>query len=136
MKFIYHKQDNVIMEAATMERPHPNDYNDHKGHYLDDMQDYKNYTASLKSIPCHPSCKTLWEDGKEVEELKDYDYQPDCNKGRGAPFIAFPKTKQESEDELWKEVMGIVFNNYYSNNYPSSSVNELKQQFTIKRNTP
>lgn len=143
MKFIYHKQENVIREAAIIKEPKMDASKlpvDTAKHYsaMDKYEKYQNHIIALKTIPCHPSCKTLWEDGTEREEGRDYtletDYISDGNIASNSNDITIvhPIT-QESEDELWHEVSDIVMKNYNEKNYIYRMLVDLKSKFTINK---
>lgn len=128
---IYDKKTNTIREKATMEAPEfKGDYFLHYG----PQKQYEQHISSLKSYPCHHSCKELWEDGEDYKEGEDYelhdipfDYceQDGTKFGEGVTTYAVP-IQEESEDELklWMEAYAML---------DHFGEEETMKHFTIKR---
>lgn len=76
----YNKAENKIVEVASIGQP-ASMYFDNAG-TIDNPEKnikYLLHIAALKSYPCHPSCIDIWEDGKEVEQDKDFQFEQWCN---------------------------------------------------------
>jgi len=85
------------------------------------------YYAKARVIPCS---ENNWEDGRELEEGKDYEINYSSeNKGNG--LLAVPIV-HETEDELWKEVGQIIIEHFFAGmSLPLSY--KLKSKFTIQK---
>lgn len=135
---IYDKKTNTIREK---EWPHPDTIEtiQHlKGSYYYDkrLEEYELHLSSLKSYPCHPSCKELWEGNREVIEGKDYELIPlEVIAGNFNKIFACPITpiQEESEDEVWQDVIKVVETNQFLSTKYKEVTDTLKQSFTIKR---
>lgn len=105
----YNKTENTITELPGMEKPEPPKRIDM---YYDAMQKYNAHIASLRTIPCDPSCRELWTDKGEYEEGRHFEaryvcnktgafYSPDCVEPTcdNCTLIAFPLSPAVQEDE-------------------------------------
>jgi hypothetical protein len=83
MTALYNAQENCIVELPGMEKPDFDDRprGDASVHDRDEWmqvvhqrnRDYSAHIASLRKLPCDPSCRTVWKEGQEVVEGKDYE---------------------------------------------------------------
>lgn len=129
----YYKEENVIKEVASMEEPSgilnyrsDEEFNNHKF-------SYKKHIASLKSFPCHESCKELWNDEKEVSEGDDFIFQHKPN--GDVKVLPIPET--EDEDGLWEEVNRNIFvNTDITIEAIYKITDELKKHYSVKRIKP
>jgi hypothetical protein len=108
--FQYDKENNLLKELPTMERPNANDYINGSpcGSDYDEidneMEIYEKHLASLRTITCHESCKTLWEHEQKIGE-KEFTI------GRGEPLQivmtdlqGWLKMPTEEQDEYFEKV--------------------------------
>lgn len=114
MKAIFNKDTNSITEQAEMEKPKKplGPVHISTAYSYDRLRDkYDEHIASLRTIPCSPSCADLWKDGQVVEEGRDYEVIAGTNLVNGKRFeIAEPvaPTEQPQED-IWQEFMDDVY---------------------------
>ena len=112
--------------------------------YFDkEMAMWQEEINSLRTIPCS---ENNWKDGQEYEQDVDYKLEEketkeieDFSGSMNVPcyktkLFAVPIVAQETEDELWKEVLDM-FSEDTSNPFGSFEPLEklLKSKFTIKR---
>lgn len=109
----YIADTNELQELSSMEKPDQYSFS-HKFAYEDAMAAYNNHLASLRSIPCDPSCREVFKGNQEYEEGRDYeikevtvpaDHWQDVPTKRLRAFPITVKTEDEFEwtDELVKE---------------------------------
>lgn len=157
----YLAEENCLQEEPTMEKP----VEPHRYHYdlislgglLYDsnvknyrlrLDEYNAHLATLRKIPCDPSCKGLWADGQKVVEGKDYKLkfqflfskEPEKWITCDQPFyrnmdvperpIAFPLVPA-GEDELWLQAIHYLRNNPALSD--NTKVADLKTMFTINK---
>lgn len=106
MKAKYNATGNYLEEQLPPELdPAIHDANAHPELY----EKYKAVLASLRTIPCHPSCVGKWSDGQELTEGKDYelhsfcDFKNEgCRKAKECPNCRFGAVPLpvKSEDEM------------------------------------
>ncbi len=139
MTFIYHASENVIREKTTRTEPYKSYFNTRKSgvdmnSYSDALDNYNQHIASLKSYPCHISCKEVWKDGEDVTGKYGLKEENAGVTDDGQNYIthltAYPLTTQsESEDELWDEALEISIK---TPSYEETK-RQWKQSFTISR---
>lgn len=112
MKAKYSKERNEIRELPTMEMPLTASFQ-LMTFYQRANREYEEHLTSLRTILCSPEAKQIWEDGREVEEGKDFKIE-DVQTGQrvvksveGIPFdvetywqptaIPLPAIKDEQE---------------------------------------
>lgn len=141
----YIAEENCLQELPQMETPerHPADidfgsalYN----YWWHRWEDYNTHLASLRKIPCDPSCKGLWADWQKVVEGKDYEVKMDCKypvscfveETCNCVYTAFPLVP-EGED-LWEEFLQSVFDATGLNiaNYPAG-LKLLKSKYSLTK---
>ena len=115
-KYKYNKAENKIVQVASIEHPNKMFYMaSDEDFWNKDVSDYEEHIASLKTFPCHSSCIDIWEDGKEVEQDKDFELLPCCDfmcdgtcVMHHSTLIATPTPPVVNEDEVWREATNIL----------------------------
>lgn len=151
MTAIYSAEDNTLKEQPAMEKPEQPlkaIYRRQLQPYYEDMREYDRriteynaHIASLRTLPCHPSAKSVWKEGDVLTQNKDYNLYKICAVPGGCfddlacgtcEVQAWP-VKIKSEDELWREVI-ISVNDGAKQEYSwGTIIAELKEKFTITR---
>jgi hypothetical protein len=143
MSYKYNKDKNLLEEQPTMEKPASHHYED--GAYDKEFQGsakaYNEHLSSLKSYPLHGEVPDWWPE--ELEEGKhfkiDSKYIPGTFSGAqddyelsAVPIPEVSEKKEESEDDLWKDVGVIIHGDQTFQFYPDILAH-LKRTFTITR---
>lgn len=119
MTATYSLQDNALTEQPAMERPvkpekhlYPIGFMDYDyaldSYYLY-CQKYNEHIATLRTIPCHESARSLWKDGQKVEEGRDYYV---TNRVTPPKLMAFPLPVKSEDDTVHNEILVNTFNLY------------------------
>lgn len=105
----YIAEENCLQLLPTMEKPHHYNYPAHLT-YAEAVVKYETHLATLRKIPCDPSCKGLWADGQKLVVGKDYGVHSICigngcyagidHPCGGCEKRAFPLVPVKSEDEF------------------------------------
>lgn len=143
----YDAKQNVLVELPWMEKPEDEFY---LGRHLiesleRDRAAYNAHLASLRTIPCHLSCKEVFIHDCDYQEGKDYrlqddpcPYFDDINDPVEYTTYAYPVVAQVSEDDLWRELVTEILNNYMQHLYGgyitiTEAISELKKNYIIQK---
>jgi hypothetical protein len=144
MKAKFNAQSRTLQELPGMKEPYPVGISMEE--YKEYVNAYKEHITSLRTIPCDPSCSTVWKEGQEVVEGVDFWISGECNSvSEGCnrysscehcTLTAIP-IQQVSEDDLWREVLDIAVSQLSDGdravmNY-DSAIGELKEKYSIKK---
>lgn len=126
----YIAEENCLQELPQMEKPkrpfagnyspqESPEFRDDLYHYEANLEIYNAHLATLRKIPCDPSCKGLWEDQQKVVEGKDYgvrDYPIRAMLPTDPKFIAFPLVPVKSEEKTFtlSELKEIIRSRMYT----------------------
>jgi hypothetical protein len=157
MKAIYSSSTNTLREQSEMEAPDMEKYNNDYFLAYGHIKAYEKHTASLRTIPCDPSCRKIWTEQQVVEEGKDFifkecDWMPETEDEYNQALYearhelptttpkvlrAVPLSPPVQEDELWNEFMQKLMGDYWKEYSNIDAIDELKKLFTLtKKITP
>lgn len=147
----YYSIDNTLRELPSMEKPKKRvgQYRAGSLQYyqcLNKWADYNTHVAFLRTIPCSPECKEVFQDQQVYEEGRDYKimywyprmgehhYYDEAkddweNNGFGHVLLAFPLTRQ-SEEEICRELLTKL---YIEERFIPDNIDFLKKHYIIKK---
>lgn len=131
----YIADTNELQELSSMEKPDQYSFS-HKFAYEDAMAAYNNHLASLRSIPCDPSCREVFKGNQEYEEGRDYEIKEvtvPADHWQDVPtkrLRAFPITVK-TEDELWREALDTLVGAGHYAVRANHVIEELKKHYTL-----
>lgn len=123
----YNAKTNTFRELPEMEKPDDilqDGFFDST--YEKEMQEYRNHLASLRTIPCHESCRSVFKDQEVYEEGKDYKlYQYEDKL-----ILAYPLSPQ-SDDDVWNGLVEKITTGFIDLKTDEEIIADLKQFYTI-----
>ena len=96
--------------------------------------EYNAHLATLRKIPCDPSCKGLWADGQKLVVGKDYgvrDYPIRAMLPTDPKFIAFPLVPVKSENAIWQRLLTYFKDGFADFKTDEEVIDDLKKYFIL-----